>query len=416
MKKMVLLVLLLLCITGCEKKDEKIEGIIEKNTNTVISIHYPKTRIRKLDKAITKYIQEQHKQFKKDYENNRSISELNIDYEYHKNGNYYQIVLITFISSNDLINPIYKIKTFVFDADKNTFLTLLDIANEKDLSIGKIKQELIEDYKNCISIPQLEETFSNLNTLQFTFDENSIVLYFNPDEIMKNNYQIIEHEIVFSKFKVHFEQQEKNQTVQYQKKERDLDVHKPTIALTFDDGPSKYTKEIIEILNEYDANATFFILGNKVEFYRETLERSLSYGNELGNHSYNHKYLSKLSVEELKKQIELTNQIVQNTLHYEIKYLRPTYGSVNQKLKKNSNLEIVLWNVDTKDWKIKNGKKIAEKALNDIKDGKVILMHDIYKTTLEALKIMLPELKKQGYQIVTVSELKEIQKLRNAEK
>ena len=76
-------------------------------------------------------------------------------------------------------------------------------------------------------------------------------------------------------------------------------------------------------------------------------------------------------------------------------------------------MEIVLWNVDTEDWKFRNSKTIYEKALHDIKDGKIILMHDIYKSTLDALKLILPELKKQGYQIVTVSELKEIQAKRN---
>ena len=109
----------------------------------------------------------------------------------------------------------------------------------------------------------------------------------------------------------------------------------------------------------------------------------------------------------------MTNEVVKKTLGYDIRLFRPTYGATSNSLKSNINMEIVLWNVDTEDWKLRNSKKIYEKALHDIKDGKIILMHDIYKSTLESLKLLLPELKKQGYQIVTVSELKEIQAKRN---
>ena len=112
----------------------------------------------------------------------------------------------------------------------------------------------------------------------------------------------------------------------------------------------------------------------------------------------------------------MTNQVVKDTLNYDIKLLRPTYGSITKNLQKKIEMDIILWNVDTYDWKLRNAKKIADKTLTDIKDGKVVLMHDIYETTYESLKIILPELEKQGYQIVTVSELKEIERLRNESK
>ncbi|HJF40970.1 MAG TPA: polysaccharide deacetylase, partial [[Clostridium] spiroforme] len=94
------------------------------------------------------------------------------------------------------------------------------------------------------------------------------------------------------------------------------------------------------------------------------------------------------------------------------KVLRPTYGSVNDTIRKNTNLDIVLWNVDTLDWKIKDPKQIANRVIGKVEDGDIVLMHDTHKRTVEALKIILPELKKEGFQFVTVSELKEAQLLR----
>ena len=158
--------------------------------------------------------------------------------------------------------------------------------------------------------------------------------------------------------------------------------------------------------------ATFFVLGNKVEDYQEVLKKSVSYHNELGNHSYNHKWLSRLPINSLKEQIEKTQQILQETLSYQPKYLRPTYGSVNDRIRKNTDLKIILWTVDTKDWKIKNVDRIIEKATTNIEDGDIILMHDIFERSSQALEKIIPILKEQGFQFVTISELEEVKKIR----
>ena len=169
------------------------------------------------------------------------------------------------------------------------------------------------------------------------------------------------------------------------------------------------------MLKQYNCNATFFVLGNKVKIYKETIIESINLGNEIGNHSYNHKWLSRLKVEELKEQINKTQNILKEEVNYTPILLRPTYGSVNKKIRNNTNLEIVLWNVDTLDWKIKGSKKIVERALSQIKDRSIILMHDTHERTYEALKTMIPKLIDEGYQFVTISELKKINKLSNME-
>lgn len=192
-----------------------------------------------------------------------------------------------------------------------------------------------------------------------------------------------------------------------------IDISKPMIALTFDDGPSIYTEEILETLNTYHSNATFFVLGNKIEAHSGTIIKMYQYGNEIGNHSYNHRSLTKLSLEEQREQIEKTQDIIKKYTGFTPIYLRPTYGSVNSKLRNNTNLDIVLWNVDTKDWKYKDVNTIVNNTLRDVKDGSIVLMHDTHKRTSEAIKILIPKLIENGYQLVTVSELKEAQKIKN---
>ena len=104
-----------------------------------------------------------------------------------------------------------------------------------------------------------------------------------------------------------------------------IDPSKKIVAITFDDGPSQYTKDIIKTLKEYDCNATFFVLGNKVEAYQDIIKESIKNGNEIGNHSYNHKWLSRLSKEEIINQIEKTQNILKETVNYTPTHLRPTY-------------------------------------------------------------------------------------------
>ena len=181
------------------------------------------------------------------------------------------------------------------------------------------------------------------------------------------------------------------------------------------------TKNILKVANEVIVNNnkrkdknlwTENEVGNKVKYYSDTINKSISYGNEIGNHSYNHKSLNHLSKEDFLYQLNTTQNIIYEVSGYTPKYLRPTYGNVSKSLREYTPLEIVLWNVDPEDWKYKNSKTIAKRVLNKVKDESVVLMHDTKERTLNALKIIIPELKKQGYQLVTISELKEVQEIR----
>ena len=161
----------------------------------------------------------------------------------------------------------------------------------------------------------------------------------------------------------------------------------------------------METLNSNGAVATFFVLGNRVKQNKELVLRMIENGNEIGNHTYNHRLLTTISNEELNKQIDRTQNIISEVTGVEPVVMRPTYGAINNRLKENINMPIILWSVDTMDWKSKDAKAISKHILNNIKDGDIVLMHDIYLSTVDAVKIVIPELIKRGYQLVTVSEL-----------
>lgn len=196
------------------------------------------------------------------------------------------------------------------------------------------------------------------------------------------------------------------------KSENILDIKKNTVALTFDDGPSDYTKEIIDILDEYNVHATFFVIGNKVLIYKETIMNIVAKGNEIGNHTYSHPWLTHLSVNETILEIDKTNDLIFDITGITPTLFRPSYGDINIKVKESIGMNIIMWTNDSNDWKYKSSKSIANRVIKSISDGDVILMHDTYKRSFEALKIIIPKLLEMDYQIVTVSQLQEIKALR----
>lgn len=177
------------------------------------------------------------------------------------------------------------------------------------------------------------------------------------------------------------------------------------IAFTFDDGPSYNTIKIVNTLVKYDSKATFFLVGNKIEKYAKTMDVLVKNGMDIGNHTYSHKKLTKLSDKEILKEIDLTNEVIYNKTGIKPMFLRPSYGAMNKRIKKLSTMPIIIWNIDTLDWKYHNSNKIKDKILKYVSDGDIILMHDTYVATLNAIEMVIPELKKQGYKIVSVSEL-----------
>ena len=181
------------------------------------------------------------------------------------------------------------------------------------------------------------------------------------------------------------------------------------VALTFDDGPSRDNDgKIIETLQANGAHATFFVLGNRARVDGDIMQMITGAGCEIASHSWDHPQLSKIKWKKVKSQLKRTDDIVAKLLNgYQITLLRPPYGSISKTMRKKIDKPMILWSLDTLDWKTRNAKKIFNGVKKEVKDGDIILMHDIHPETAEALTKIVPWLSEQGYDMLTVSELME---------
>lgn len=183
-----------------------------------------------------------------------------------------------------------------------------------------------------------------------------------------------------------------------------IDPDKPMMALTFDDGPGDRTGELLDMLEKYDAHATFFMQGVSIPGRESLIARMLEADCELGNHSYNHPELTKISDADIRSQIGTTDDLIKDACGEGATLMRPPYGSINDAVKKNVGMPMILWNVDTLDWK-GDTQSVINSVLQNADDGDIVLMHDIHSTTVDAALQLIPKLVDQGYQLVTVSEM-----------
>ncbi len=185
----------------------------------------------------------------------------------------------------------------------------------------------------------------------------------------------------------------------------DLDPGKPMIAFTFDDGPNaETTNRILDAFEKNKASCTFFIVGNRTfrDANEACIKRMIENGFQLGNHTYDHKhYGSDVTIEDITGCADRLNEI---SGHGPTAF-RPTGGYLSDIIKQNCGAPIVLWNIDTEDWKTRDGNKIYYKILDEAKDGGIVLMHDIYPSSAYAVECVIPKLIENGYQIVNVAEL-----------
>lgn len=190
---------------------------------------------------------------------------------------------------------------------------------------------------------------------------------------------------------------------------RKLDPDKPMVAFTFDDGPHyQQTPRLLEILEQYGAKSTFFVLGDRSHFNtsnKETVTMVAEAGHEIASHTYSHKELSTLSKEAIISEVvKARDNLYALTGEYPT-YIRPPYGGYNNLVKANVYTPLINWDLDSKDWSFRDVDKIVEHVLGEIEDGNIILMHDIHWFTVDAVERLLPVLAARGYQFVTVSEL-----------
>ncbi len=187
---------------------------------------------------------------------------------------------------------------------------------------------------------------------------------------------------------------------------RQIDPAKPMVSLTFDDGPyAPVGNQIMDCLAQYGGKATFFVVGKRAAAYQAELQRMAAEGHEIGNHTYSHKYLTKLSGAQIRSQISRCNDAVQAACGVRPALVRLPGGLKNSTVLANVQAPMIMWSIDTQDWKTRNAAKSESMVLSQVRDGDIVLMHELYSQSGAAALEIIPRLTQAGYQLVTVSEM-----------
>lgn len=178
------------------------------------------------------------------------------------------------------------------------------------------------------------------------------------------------------------------------------------IALTFDDGPHPvYTEQMLEVLEEAQVPATFFLLGQNIEGHEELVKEIAEKGHLIGNHTFHHVQITGLPKEKACEEIEETSQLIEELTGKGTEYVRPPFGTWNEGLESSLDLIPVMWTIDTLDWTTQNVDSIVEHVVKNVGENDIILMHDSYKSTVQATERIISLLKAEGFEFVTVDEV-----------
>lgn len=353
-----------------------------------INVLYPKFINMKIDAYTRLYVHNYIKEFKKRIDEEKEY--LRIDYKV----SFIKDNMIINLNIDDSTNIKRNSKSFIVDTKSGDIVKSINFLKKYEISDYLIKEKLKKKYSKILN-KELQAV--DINNTDISVRDNKVFITFND---IKSNINYVPY--------IEFYVRKNMQEYVYKEFDNNDIKNKKFIALTFDDGPADATNDVIDALSNNNSKATFFVLGSRVRYYKEIMLRQIALGNEIGSHTYSHKNLTRLSKKELENEINSTNIVFNEITNKNITLLRPPYGAINDGVKNASMFPLITWNVDTEDWLKKDAKKIADHVLKNVKDGDIVLMHDIYFETAEAVKIMVPELIEKGYTLVTVSELAKI--------
>ena len=181
---------------------------------------------------------------------------------------------------------------------------------------------------------------------------------------------------------------------------------KPKIALTFDDGPNpSSTPVLLDGLAGRNVKVTFFVIGENVVKYPKVVSREAEEGHIIGNHTYSHVDLTKMSQEMTECELGKTNTAIEEITGKKTEYMRPPYGAWKKEMEENTGMIAVLWNVDPLDWNTDNETEIVNKVVTQAKENDIILLHDCYESSVNAALRIVDILQKEGFEFVTIDEL-----------
>ena len=394
----------------------------DENKNYIVEINYPKVKSKQLLAYTDDYIKNKKKEFKEEISMeeplNSSKYEFKADYKITDNNN----ILGLHLNISEYTGGAHHVrydKSYYYNKESDEIVSIKDFL-EKDTSLDKLANlsyyyvmKYSDDNNLNFDKEGVKEGLSsNLNNFEhFNFIDDGLEFIFPPYQIAYYAAGEIKIVIPYNELKGII----KNKYLKYSEKDnikqdnnRDLKEfsNKKLIAFTFDDGPSYIgTNKLLDNLDKYNARVTFFVLGSRVNNYKDTLTKAYKMGNTIGSHTYSHSNLLKLDNYSVMDEIKKTNETIKNITGSEAIYLRPPYGNINSDIKNISNMYTILWDLDTEDWKYKDKDRIADYIVSNAHDGAIVLLHDLYETSVDGALLAMERLEKEGYAFVTIDEM-----------
>ena len=324
-------------------------------------------------------------------------------------------VVSKFVIDEQYVNVLYEVK----ESDTTKFEShLYDNSSGLEADIKDLLKEdkTVEFWNKVYDLLSLkypkfivEAIKSGKGKIAFDFQANEVIIYFYDYDIKPAIKEDISIKVNYNEVKEYIDFTCKLDKMYVNENGYNYDSNKKTVALTFDDGPSgAKTKQILKLLEQNKAHATFFMVGNKMLGDKKTVLEVYNSGNEIGSHTYAHGNLTRQTADERALALTKTDEIYKNITGDTIDLLRPPYGAYKRELLSELNYSVILWNIDTEDWRYNDVDRIVNTVLDNLSDGSIILMHDSYNRTIEAVDKLLPILYSKGYQVVSVSELAKI--------
>lgn len=394
----------------------------DENKNYIVEINYPKVKSKQLLAYTDDYIKNKKKEFKEEISMeeplNSSKYEFKADYKVTDNNN----ILGLHLNISEYTGGAHHVrydKSYYYNKESDEIVSIKDFL-EKDTSLDKLANlsyyyvmKYSDDNNLNFDKEGVKEGLSfNLNNFEhFNFIDDGLEFIFPPYQIAY--YAAGEIKIVIPYDELngiiknkYLKYSEKNNIKQDNNRNLKEFSNKKLIAFTFDDGPSYIgTNKLLDNLDKYNARVTFFVLGSRVENYKDTLTKAYKMGNTIGNHTYSHSNLLKLDNYSVMDEIKKTNETIKNITGSEAIYLRPPYGNINSDIKNISNMYTILWDLDTEDWKNKDKDRIADYIVSNAHDGAIVLLHDLYETSIDGALLAMERLEKEGYAFVTIDEM-----------
>ena len=417
--------------------DSKYSGIRSKfvtrdNKREKVSIEYPITENEKINRLISESIDK----IDRDFQNTVLLATVfdkpmteTIGYQVTHNTSEALSIVINIKQDMNGAHPVSMTQFWTFDKKSGEVVGLADFTEQSDEAAEAIISAAKDNISQIIKQRQQPEIDLNeiinkeaLSNFIITNDGNALAWPLGQASLLPSSYGELTITVPISSVSKYLQNPTARKLANIPKPPEPKPEPAPApaaptpapttgnkvIALTFDDGPGPYTAHLLDILDQYGAKATFFLIGSKVSGQASVVRSIQARGHQLGNHSWSHPELPKLSVDQIAGEIDRTNEAIRQATGVKPSILRPPYGAVNGVVLEQlrlRNMSSILWSVDTRDWADRNSQIVCSRAVAGARPGAVILMHDIHQTSVNAVPCILSSLKQQGYSFVTIQRL-----------